>query len=80
MNPYISDEIEGANWCRRGPSMNDWPECEDEWTLVLQDQAKHRGEDINDDVRARATEGLRNITPSSSLWGRYGKILKPESS
>ena len=76
--PYISEEMETPNWCRRGPSMIDWPECEDEWTLMLQDQAKHRGEEIDEEVRARATEGLRNITPSSPLWERYGDDLNAE--
>ncbi|KAG9259086.1 uncharacterized protein F5Z01DRAFT_642277 [Emericellopsis atlantica] len=29
-SPLISQEAPNRFWCRRGPSMLDWPECEDE--------------------------------------------------
>ncbi|KAF4951552.1 hypothetical protein FSARC_12883 [Fusarium sarcochroum] len=51
----------------------DWPELEDQQILMLANFTTSQGDSYNsEDEVAAAKERIRNITPSSPLWGSFG--------
>ncbi len=55
------------DWCLRQNPL-DWPELGDQWFLAEQAQAHYRGEPVDEEAVAAASERLGQVTPTSPLW------------